>query len=265
MTRLTVPKQFVVTVILLLLLATVAACQSSTSESAAPVENTPAPTPTAAAAAETAPTAVVTSTTETTTTVETTTTTASDAQPAASGGTKTFQLTQEGTEARFYIDEVLMGQDKRVLGVTSQVEGQITLDPANPSSAQIGAIRINARDFTTDSERRNGAIQRFVLESNQDQYQYITFEPTAIAGLPASVTIGQPFSFTVTGNLTIRDITREETFQISVTANSETEVVGLGSTTIARANYELSIPSVPSVANVSEEVLLEIQFRATSS
>lgn len=266
MTRITVRKQFVLIVVLLLLLGTVVACQSSTSQDTAPaVENTPASTPTEAAVAETETTAVVTSTTETTTTVESTTTVDSSAQPAASAGLKTFQLTQEGTEARFYIDEVLMGQDKRVLGVTSQVEGQITLDPANPSSAQIGAIRINARDFTTDSERRNGAIQRFVLESNQDQYQYITFEPTAITGLPASVTIGQAFSFTVIGNLTIRDITREETFQVSVTPNSETELVGLGSTTIIRDNYELTIPSVPSVANVSEEVLLEIQFRATSS
>lgn len=270
MTRITLRKQFVLLVVLLLLLVTFAACQSSTSQSAAPAENTPAPTPTAAGAAatttsETTTTEVVTATTEMTTTVASTTTADSGTQPVASGGTKTFQLTQEGTEARFYIDEVLMGQDKRVLGVTSQVEGEITLDPANPSSAQIGAIRINARDFTTDSERRNGAIQRFVLESNQDAYQYITFEPTAIQDLPATVTIGQAFSFTVVGNLTIRDVTREETFQVSVTPNSETELVGLGSTTIIRDNYGLTIPSVPSVANVSAEVLLEIQFRATSS
>lgn len=259
MTRITVRKQFVFIVVLLLLLGTLAACQSSTPQDSAPaVENTPAPMPTETAVAETATSEVVTSTTATTT-VD------GGAQPVASDGVKTFQLTQEGTEARFYIDEVLMGQDKRVLGVTSQVEGEITLDPANPSSAQIGAIRINARDFSTDSERRNGAIQRFVLESNQDAYQYITFEPTTIQDLPATVTIGQAFSFTVVGNLTIRDITREETFQVSVTPNSETELIGLGSTTIIRDNYGLTIPSVPSVANVSAEVLLEIQFRATSS
>ena len=265
MTRIPVRKQFVFIVVFLLLLGTLAACQSSTPQDTAPaVENTPAPMPTETAVAETTTNEVVTSTTATTT-VESTTTVDSGAQPVASAGVKTFQLAQEGTEARFYIDEVLMGQDKRVLGVTAQVEGQITLDPANPSSAQIGAIRINARDFSTDSERRNGAIQRFVLESNQDQYQYITFEPTTIQDLPATVTLGQPFSFTVVGNLTIRDITRAETFQVSVTPNSETELVGLGSTTIIRDNYGLTIPSVPSVANVSEEVLLEIQFRATSS
>ncbi len=181
----------------------------------------------------------------------------------ASASAKTFSLAQ-GTEARFYIDEVLMGQDKRVVGVTSLVEGQITVDPANPSSAQISPIRIDASDLTTDSSRRNGAIQRFVLQSNQDAYRYITFTPTAIAGLSAAVTVGEPFQFSVTGDLTIRDVTLAQTFPMTVTATSENELVGSGAATILLADYQLSIPSVPSVAWVDEKVTLEIDFTATA-
>jgi hypothetical protein len=51
---------------------------------------------------------------------------------------------------------------------------------------------------------------------------------------------------------------------LSVTANSERELVGLGQTTILRSDYNLSIPSVPSVANVAEEVPLEIEFMAVA-
>jgi len=181
---------------------------------------------------------------------------------AMSDDVRTFQLTQPGTEARFTIDEVLMGQDKTVVGVTSLVEGQIMVDPANPSSAQIGPIRIDARGLTTDSERRNGTIQRFVLGSTQDAYRYIIFEPTIVEGLPESVTLGQPFQFTVAGNLTIRDVTRPESFPMTVTASSENELVGSGAITILLENYELSIPSVPSVAWVADEVKLEIEFTA---
>ena len=184
---------------------------------------------------------------------------------AATSGAKTFQIVQDGTQARFYIDEVLMGSDKTVIGVTSLVEGNLTVDPADPSSAQIGAIRIDARDLTTDSDRRNGAIRRFVLQSNQDQYQYITFEPTAIEGMPESVSVGDSFEFSITGNLTIRDITNAETFHVSVTINADNELVGLGKTTIQRADYSLTIPSVPSVANVAEEVPLEIEFTARAA
>jgi hypothetical protein len=52
---------------------------------------------------------------------------------------------------------------------------------------------------------------------------------------------------------------------MTVTANSEDELVGLGSATVLRENYQLTIPSVPSVANVSEEVKLEIEFTARSA
>lgn len=183
--------------------------------------------------------------------------------PPATVGAKTFALTG-GTEARFYIDEVLMGQDKRVVGVSSLVEGQITVDPANPGSAQISPIRIDASALTTDSDRRNGAIQRFILQSNQDANRYITFTPTALEGLPTSVTIGEPFQFSVTGDLTIRDVTLAQTFPMTVTANSENELAGSGAATILLADYQLSIPSVPSVAWVDEKVTLELAFIATA-
>ena len=225
----------------------------------APVAETMASTTAVTASATSA---VTTTTAITGTTVETNT--ASSATDRASGA-RTFTLTQAGTEARFSLYELLMGQDKTVVGVTSLVEGSLTVDPANPSSTVISPIRIDASDLTTDSDRRNGAIRRFVLQSNQAAYQYITFTPTAIAGLPAAVNVGDTFSFTVQGDLTIRDVTYPETFELTVTVNSENELVGLGKTTIMRGNYGLTIPSVPSVANVGEEVQLEIEFTAVAT
>jgi len=250
MTQFSVRTQYIGIVVLFLLMAALVACQGG----AASTGNTSADS----AAAPVAEAANAASTPAGATAAE------GSEQPAAAGsGAKTFQLT-EGTEARFYIDEILMGQDKTVVGVTPLVEGQITVDPTNPTSAQVSPIRIDARALTTDSDRRNGAIQRFVLQSNQDAYRYITFTPTAVEGLPATVTIGQPFQFTVTGDLTIRSVTRSESFPVTVTANSENELVGSGAITILRDDYQLSIPSVPSVAWVADEVKLEIAFTATA-
>jgi len=250
--------------LLFALLLFVVAC--STEEPAAE-PTTPAELPaTVEPAAE-----VITETTTTTDSAALTESVASEAAPSTTDATSsetaatTFAIVTEGTEARFFIDEVLLGQDKTVVGTTSLVEGQITVDPADPSSATISPIRIDARDLTTDSDRRNGAISRFVLESEQDDYQYILFTPTSIEGMPATVTMNEPFEFTVIGDLTIRDITKEERFTVTVTANSATELVGLGQATLLRSDYELTIPSVPSVANVAEEVPLEIEFTAVAS
>ncbi len=186
------------------------------------------------------------------------------AAPVAAPNAVTFTIVQEGTEARFSIYELLMGQDKTVVGTTSAVEGSISVDPANPSTATISPIRIDASTLATDSSRRDGAIKRWILETNQADYQYITFTPTAVEGLPENVNIGEPFTFSIIGDLTIRDVTKQETFTLTVTANSETELVGLGQTKVMRSDYNLTIPSVPSVANVGEEVPLEIAFTAVA-
>jgi polyisoprenoid-binding protein YceI len=180
-------------------------------------------------------------------------------------GAQTTYTLSEGSEARFYIDEVLFGSDKTVEGITPDVTGDIQFDLANPATATVGTITINARTLVTDDDRRNGQIQNRILQSAEDQYQYITFEPTSISGLPETAAVGDTFNVQMTGNLTIRGMTLEKTFDVAVTVASESELTGLGTTTITHQEYELSIPSVPIVASVEDEVRLEIAFNAVAA
>ena len=183
---------------------------------------------------------------------------------ATLGQAQNFSLS-EGSEARFYINEVLLGNDKTVIGTTTQVTGDIQFDLANPASATVGTISVNARELSTDDNRRNNQIKNRILESTKDEFQFITFEPTTISGLPESVAIGDTLNVQMTGNLTIHGVTQEQIFEVAITVVSETELQGLGSTTILHQDYELSIPSVPMVARVEDEVKLEIAFTAISN
>ena len=118
------------------------------------------------------------------------------------------------------------------------------------------------RDLRTDRDLRNRSIRRFILESNKDEYRYITFTPTAIQGLPAHATAGDSFAFQVTGDLKIKDVSKPVTFDVDVKADSEAQISGLAKTTIKRSDFNLSIPSAPGVADVTEEVRLELAFTA---
>jgi polyisoprenoid-binding protein YceI len=175
----------------------------------------------------------------------------------------TFEIVPEESEARFFIDEVLRGEPVTVIGTTDQIAGQIAIDPDNPAETNAGPIRINARTFVTDSSQRNRAINNFILQTNQ--FEFIEFTPTGLQGLPGAVTVGQPFTFQATGDLTIRDVTKPVTFEITVTPVSETRLEVTAKSTIQRADYNLTIPSVPFVADVGEVVQLEIDFVATPS
>lgn len=179
-------------------------------------------------------------------------------QPAADSALRTFGIQSDQSEVRFILDEELLGSPKTVIGATGDVSGQVLVESANPANSQIGEIRIGTNNFVTDSDRRNGAIRRFILQSGQ--YPTITFVPTGMAGLPESAGVGERFTFQVTGDLTIRDVTHPVTFETTIEALSETELHLNGSAQILRSDFDLVIPSVPSVANVTNAVQLELEL-----
>jgi polyisoprenoid-binding protein YceI len=158
---------------------------------------------------------------------------------------------------------VLNGSPKTVVGTTNQVAGEIAIDPSDPTKSRVGIIQVNARTLTTDSGMRNRAIKNRILHT--DQYELITFTPKQIVGLPEQGRVGESYSFQMIGDLTIRDVTREVTFDVTVNPVSETRIEGTAQTTIRHADYGITIPSVPQVANVSPEVRLELDFVAAAS
>jgi polyisoprenoid-binding protein YceI len=171
-----------------------------------------------------------------------------------------FQIEPAGSEARFIIDEVLGGNPNTVVGATDQVGGEIQIELGAPVQAVVGPIRVQVDGLATDSSFRDRAIRTFILETSS--FPEVVFSPTSTAGLPEAPVVGQPFSFTITGDLTIRDITRPVTFSVTVTPESQDRLTGTASATIDRADYQLTIPSVPRVAGVSEQVTLELDFTA---
>lgn len=181
---------------------------------------------------------------------------------AAGGATTVFTIDPSASTVSFILDEELRGQPKTVVGTTDQVSGEIAVNLQQPGETQLGVILINARTFVTDSDLRNRAIQNRIL--NTGQYEFVTFTPTEISGLPDSAAVGDQISFTISGYLTIRDITQPVMFSAVVTIASESQLVGTASTVVDRSAFDLAIPSVRDVANVEEQVELSIEFTANA-
>lgn len=180
--------------------------------------------------------------------------------PAAS---TLFRIVPDESEVRFILTEDLRGLPNTVTGITNQVAGDIVVDFTTPANSRVGTIRINARTLLTDSEFRNRAIRAEILESSSDEYEFIEFTPTAINGLPETIAVGQEISFQIIGDLKIRTIVNAVTFDVTATLTAEDRLEGTAKSQVTRAAYNLQIPNVPSVANVSDDVRLEIDFIAT--
>lgn len=174
-----------------------------------------------------------------------------------------FEISAAESEARFIIEEVLRGADVTVVGITDQVVGQIAIDLANPPNSQLGEILVNARTLTTDNEFRNRAIKNRILRTND--FEFVSFVPTAVLNLPDAVAVGDEVAFQIVGDLTITDVTKEVTFDVLVNIVSEDRIEGSASTEILYAEFNLAIPDSPSVDTIEDEVILELEFIATTN
>lgn len=178
---------------------------------------------------------------------------------------KLFRITQDNSQVRFIISEVLIGKPNTVVGSTNQVAGEIMVDFMHPENTQLGALRINVKTLQTDNEFRNRALRGQILLTTRPEFEFATFVPKKIIGLPDSVTIGEKFSFQIDGDLMVRGETREVTFNTTVTPTSPSRLEGTARAIVRYKDFNISIPDAPGVAGVSEDVRLEIDFVAVQT
>lgn len=195
----------------------------------------------------------------------TTPTLASGPTTESVGTSKTYVIDASRSVASFEIGEVLRRSPNRVVGETNQVAGQVQVDLADLSSTQFSQIVVNARTLRTDSERRDRAMRGpIILNSASDEFELITLDIDLATGLGGTAEPGDTLRFSLTGDLTIKGVTNEVVFDVVVTLSDESTVEGSVTTTVLRSDFDIGIPSVPGVAEVTDEVVLGLRFVAVA-
>ncbi len=177
-----------------------------------------------------------------------------------------FSIVAAESQATFTLEEDLRGARATVVGATNEVAGAIHVNLADPKASSIGTIVINARTLETDNSFRNRALRSQILNSAQDAYEFIVFEPRELSNFSAdSIAVGETITFNVTGDLTVVDVSKSVTFNAEVTLDSDAQISGFAAVNVLHGDFGLTIPDVPSVANVTDDVNLALQFVARVS
>jgi polyisoprenoid-binding protein YceI len=181
-----------------------------------------------------------------------------------SGSARLFHIEQAGSQVRFFITETLLGQPKTVIGSTNEVAGDIAVDFDNPLNSRIGTVRINVRTLQTDNEIRNRTLRGQILQANRPEFEFATFVPKQIVGLPTRFLEGKPLSLQIVGDLTVHGATRSVTFDATVTPVNRNRIEGQARATVQYKDFHITIPDAPGVANVTQNVVLEIDLVAVA-
>lgn len=182
---------------------------------------------------------------------------------APMSGVRVFAVAA-GSMATYEIDEELRGKPVHVVGTTDQLAGEIAVTVGTSPAITVGDLAINARTFKTDSANRDNAVARFILKSEEEANEFITFKQIAVRNLPAMITFGAPFEFEAVGELTIAGVTKPAVFMVKNVIITDVGLTGVATATVKRSDFGLQIPSIPSVANVTDEVLLTAKVAAAA-
>ena len=147
--------------------------EPSTEVTAPPITSAATSAPATTAPSTTAATSVPVETTATPDSTE-----ATEPAPDEGASAVLYRIDKAESSVSFEIDEILNGSPFRVVGVTTEVAGEVLIDFDSPAASQLGTIVINVRTLATDSGFRDRAIRGPILGSSRDENEFATFEPT---------------------------------------------------------------------------------------
>jgi len=240
--------------------------------SAAPVaeaetatEPTPAPTATAAPTEPPAPTeapAEATGSPEPATEAPPAATENSEAA-ASSTETKSYQIVPEESQAGYAVEEEFFGRDIpffTAMGSTSNIEGEFQVTyTGNQVALEGGQFVVDLRTLTSDDPRRDNRIRTDWLESNN--FPLAEFTASTLEEFPATAAEGQDVSFKVSGDMTIRQVTNQQTFDITARLENDT-FTGTGTTFLFMKDYGFDPPSIAGILKVTDGVTITVTFTA---
>lgn len=180
-------------------------------------------------------------------------------QHAAAQSTIRYAVAPSGNEARYYVREQLARIDfpSDAVGVTNRIEGAVVVTATGAINADASRFEIDLASLASDSDRRDGYVRRNTLQT--ETHPTAVFVPTAFDGLVFPLPATGPLTFQVTGDLTLRGVTRPVTWDVTATA-ADGAVTGEARTSFTFGDFELDKPRVASVLSVADEIRLEYTF-----
>jgi polyisoprenoid-binding protein YceI len=145
------------------------------------------------------------------------------------------------------------------VGVTTDISGSVEIDTSNPAGSKVGTITVDISKLKSDSGSRDNTIRGRFLESTR--FPTATFTSTAIEGLPSTYTEGQQISFKVTGDLTVHEITKPVTFDVTATLSSGS-LTGTATATILMSDFGIGPIKMAGILGTEDEVKLTFNFVA---
>ena len=164
-----------------------------------------------------------------------------------------------GSRASYHIEERLGGLSRTTVGTTTVMAGEIAVNVVDPAASRVGEIVVNVEMFQSDSALRDKRIRHDYLQSSH--WPFVRFKPASIDGIGAQFADGVAYDIAITGELTVKETTRTETFTGTVTVTPDALTAAV-SATVLTSDYGVGPIHIARLVHTSDEVTLAFEMAA---
>lgn len=174
--------------------------------------------------------------------------------------TTRFVIAGDGNEARYRVREQLVGVNfpNDAVGVTKAIQGSIAVDQAGRIVVDGSKITVDLVSMASDRDMRDGYVRRNTLVT--ETYPSVVLVPTELKGLRWPLPASGSVTFQLIGNLTVKDVTRSTTWDVTMTVAGGT-LTGTATTSFTFEEFGLTKPRVARVMSVEDTIKLEYDLK----
>lgn len=197
-------------------------------------------------------------------------------EPASQGsvlsGTHTFVVAPDQSQASFIANEEFFADalakygidagTNVVVGTTPGVTGEIQLDFDSADPMQSAQFTVDMASLQTDQNQRDNWLKDNAIETNA--FPESTFTATSATGLPETIQEGQEVSFQLNGDLTVRDVTKNVTWDVTAVITGNT-LEGTATLELNMTDFDIAPPDFANTLTVSDPFTIEVQLTAIES
>jgi polyisoprenoid-binding protein YceI len=168
-----------------------------------------------------------------------------------------YVLVPQSSEARFRVREQLAGNNlpSDAVGRTKDFTGTLVINPDGTIVSSDSQFVVNMGTLVSDQSMRDNFLRGNVLQVNQ--YPQAVFVPKQVSGLPSPLPQSGSVTFKLTGDLTIRNVTKPVTWDVTAQVQGN-QVTAQASTAFKFEDFNLTQPRVGRVLSIEDNIKLEL-------
>lgn len=190
----------------------------------------------------------------------------SDAPPSS---VRTFVVVPEESQASYMVDEEFLADALSklgieagktvVIGTTPGVTGEIQLNLESTELVESAQFAVDMTGLRTDQDRRDGWLEDNAIETSQ--FPEASFTTTSVAGMPETITEGEEVNFQLLGDLKVRDVTQNVTFDVTAVLSGDT-LQGTAVLPLKMTDFGIDPPDFANTLTVADDFSIEVTLTA---